>query len=55
MKKYFMKTYIQEDELDMILTAIDALGPMDQGSARDVTRNSILGKLTRNRMVDVPV
>ena len=51
MKKYFMKTYIQEDELHLILEAVAALGPMDQGSDRRNTRDSILGKLERETMM----
>ena len=51
MKKYFMKTYIQEDELHLILEAVAALGPMDQGSDRRNIRDSILGKLERETMV----
>ena len=44
---YSIKTELLEDEIHLILEAIVALGPMDQGSARRLTRDSILGKVTR--------
>ena len=44
---YSIKTELLEDEIHLILEAIVALGPMDQGSDQRLTRDSILGKLTR--------
>ena len=49
---YSIKTELLEDEIHMILEAIVALGPMDQGSDRRLTRDSILSKLTREPEVD---
>ena len=49
---YSIKTELLEDEIHLILEAIVALGPMDQGSARRLTRDSILSKLTREPEVD---
>tara|TARA_S200000501_G_scaffold377176_2_gene434573 strand:- start:1849 stop:2019 length:171 start_codon:yes stop_codon:yes gene_type:complete len=51
MKKYFMKTYIQEDELYLIQEAVHWFTrTMDQTSDRRNTRDSILGKLERETM-----
>tara|TARA_B100000941_G_scaffold241192_1_gene184703 strand:+ start:534 stop:707 length:174 start_codon:yes stop_codon:yes gene_type:complete len=48
---YSIKTELLEDEIHLILEAIVALGPISwedpQGSDRRLTRDSILGKLTR--------
>ena len=49
---YSIQTELLEDEIHLILEAIVALGPMDQGSDRRLTRDSILGKLTRDPGVD---
>ena len=49
---YSIKTELLEDEIHLILEAIVALGPISwedpQGSDRRLTRDSILGKLTRD-------
>ena len=45
---YSIQTELLEDEVHLILEAIVALGQMDQGSDRRLTRDSILGKLTRD-------
>ena len=44
---YSIQTELLEDEVHLILEAIVALGQMDQGSDRRLTRDSILGKVTR--------
>ena len=49
---YSIKTELLEDEIHLILEAIVALGPMDQGGDRRLTRDSILSKLTREPEVD---
>ena len=49
---YSIKTELLEDEIHLILEAIVALGRMDQGSDRRLTRDSILSKLTREPEVD---
>ena len=49
---YSIKTELLEDEIHLILEAIVALGPMDQGSDRRLTRDSILSKLTMEPEVD---
>ena len=49
---YSIKTELLEDEIHLILESIVALGPMDQGSDRRLTRDSILSKLTRDPEVD---
>ena len=49
---YSIKTELLEDEIRLILEAIVALGPMDQGSDRRLTRDSILSKLTMEPGVD---
>ena len=49
---YSIKTELLEDEILLILESIVALGPMDQGSDRRLTRDSILSKLTRDPEVD---
>lgn len=49
---YSIKTELLEDEIHLILEAIVSLGPMDQGSDRRLTRDSILSKLTIDPEVD---
>ena len=49
---YSIQTELLEDEVHLILEAIVALGQMDQGSDRRLTRDSILGKLTMDPGVD---
>ena len=49
---YSIQTELLEDEVHLILEAIVALGQMDQGSDRRLTRDSILSKLTMDPGVD---
>lgn len=53
---YSIQTEFLEDEIDLILEAIVALGPISWeepgGSDRRLTRDSILAKLTRDPGVD---